>query len=112
MAEHERCEQCGFDGQAYTDDALLTALGELGPRWRALLATAGDHLRTRPAPPVWSALEYAAHSRDVTAVHGMGVEYALSVDEPHVDEIPESAMAEAATTYADADPATVLVTTT
>jgi hypothetical protein len=45
--EHERCEQCGFDGAAYSDAALLEAIRALGPRWRALLADAGTDAWTR-----------------------------------------------------------------
>jgi hypothetical protein len=103
--EHERCEACGFDGATYDDAALLAAVRDLGPRWRALIASAGAELRLRPAPEVWSAIEYAAHSRDITALHGFGVEQALTIDEPvlpgiDADELIESAAA----TYADADP--------
>jgi hypothetical protein len=107
--EHERCEACGFDGAAYDDAALLAAVRDLGPRWRALIASAGTELRLRPAPEVWSAIEYAAHSRDITALHGFGVEQALTVDEPvlpgiEADELIESAAA----TYAAADPEPVV----
>lgn len=107
--EHETCEQCGFDGAHYDDDAVLAAIRDLGPRWRALLAGAGDHLRTRPAPEVWSALEYAAHSRDITAIHAFGVEHALTHDEPVLPPLDGDALiASAATTYNDEDVATVL----
>jgi len=46
--EHEQCAACGFDGARYDDGALLDAVRALGPRWRALLATAGGELRSRP----------------------------------------------------------------
>src|SRR5688572_12560400 len=82
--EHETCDACGFDGARFDDDALVVAIRALGPAWRALLAAAGDALRTRPADGVWSALEYAAHSRDITAVHLLGVDYALTTDDATV----------------------------
>ena len=102
------CEACGFDGAAYDDAALITALRALGPRWRQLLAGSGSELRVRPEPEVWSALEYAAHSRDITALHCFGVEQALTGTEPVLPEIAADELIEgAAATYADDDPAEV-----
>ncbi|HTD49378.1 MAG TPA: DinB family protein [Acidimicrobiia bacterium] len=80
--EHEQCAACGFNGSYYDDAPLLAAVRELGPRWRILLADAGPDLRIRPEPDVWSAIEYAAHSRDIIALHAFGVTQALTVDEP------------------------------
>jgi hypothetical protein len=79
---HEHCEQCAFDGGRYDGPTLLAAIRDLGPRWRALLTGAGERLRVRPEPETWSALEYAAHSRDITALHVFGVEQALTGAEP------------------------------
>jgi hypothetical protein len=107
--DHERCDACGFDGAGYDDDALIAALRALGPRWQALIDGAGPELRTRPEAEVWSAIEYAAHSRDITALHVFGVEQALTGDEPvlpgiEADELIQSA----ATGYASADPQSVV----
>ena len=102
---HERCEACGFDGGGYSDAALLDSLRLLGDRWRELLSAAGEHLRTRPEPGTWSAIEYAAHSRDVTRLHAYGVEQALTGTEPTFPAVSEEAI-EAA--YGDADPDEVL----
>jgi hypothetical protein len=93
---HERCEACGFDGGVYSDSMLLDALGGLGERWRTKLAEAGDRVRTRPEPETWSAIEYAAHSRDVTALHVYGVERALTGDEPAYPAIRDDLMDKAA----------------
>src|SRR5215510_5089736 len=105
---HERCEQCGFDGASYSDAQLLDALRALGPEWRKLLASAGPQLRVRPAPEVWSAIEYAAHSRDITALHAFGVEQALSVDEPVYPEFAEGTVDEVASGYGAEDPTLVV----
>jgi hypothetical protein len=102
--ETERCDECGFDGAGYDGPALLDAMRALGPRWRGLLASAGPELRLRPAPNVWSAIEYAAHSRDVTALHAFGVEQVLTLDEPHFPPIADDLVESAASTYANADP--------
>jgi hypothetical protein len=96
----ERCDECGFDSDAYDDAALLAELSTLGPRWRALLELSGEDVRTRPAPEVWSAIEYAAHSRDITAIHAVGVETALTGDEPVFPAIADDAVDAMATGYA------------
>ena len=106
---HERCDACGFDGARYDDGALLDAVRALGPSWTALLAGAGPGLRVRPAPAVWSAIEYAAHSRDITALHVFGVEQALTLDEPSFPAIMASELIDSAlASYADVEPGAVL----
>ena len=102
--EHEACAACGFDGSLYDDVALLASIGELGARWRGILSEAGSDLRTRPDRKTWSAIEYAAHSRDVTALHVFGIEQALTEDEPSYPAIDGDALIDsAAATYADED---------
>ena len=102
---HEHCEACGFDGARHDDASLVDALRALGPRWRTRIATSGRLLRVRPQPKVWSAIEYAAHSRDITALHAFGVEQALTVEEPSFPAIAADDLIEsAAATYGEADP--------
>ena len=109
MVEPERCAACGFDGATYDEATLLAALRTLGPTWRSLLDRSGPELRIRPAPDVWSAIEYAAHSRDVTALHEFGVEQALTADEPAFPAIDGDDLIEsAAATYGDEDPVDVV----
>jgi hypothetical protein len=102
--EHEECSACGFDGAAYDNQGLLATLRGLGPAWKALLDEAEANLRVRPEPGVWSAIEYAAHSRDVTALHLFGVEQALSQDEPVFPPIGDDLVESAAASLGDADP--------
>lgn len=97
--EHETCGACGFDGAEYDDAALLAQLRALGPAWRAALDGAGAELRARPAVGVWSAIEYAAHSRDITRLHVFGVEQALTQDEPVLPAIDPSLSDAAAESY-------------
>jgi DinB superfamily len=106
--EHERCDACGFDGSLYGDSALLDALRSLEASWRQQLVAAAAQLRTRPEPGTWSAIEYAAHSRDVTALHAYGVEQALTQDEPTFPPIGDDLAEAAAVAYADAEPEEVL----
>jgi hypothetical protein len=60
----ERCPECGFDTSQPRRDDLAALASTVGDRWVAALAEADD-LTTRPAPLVWSPLEYACHVRDV-----------------------------------------------
>jgi len=106
--EHERCQACDFDGERFDDASLLEALRALGPRWRALLETAGPELRNRAEPEVWSAIEYAAHSRDITALHVFGVEQALTIEEPVIPEIDGDLVDAVATDYGAEDPGPVV----
>jgi hypothetical protein len=106
--DHEKCDACEFDGSAYGPAELLEAIRDLGPQWKRLLLDAGDDLRDRPDPATWSVLEYAAHSRDITALHVFGVEQALTLDEPKFPEIAGGELVEnAAATYASQDPGIV-----
>ncbi|MGO8725039.1 MAG: DinB family protein [Acidimicrobiales bacterium] len=67
----DRCEECQFDYEALGAGAVPSALRSLGGRFGMRIAndrgdpTLGLTIRTRPAPRVWSALEYACHMRDV-----------------------------------------------
>jgi hypothetical protein len=100
---HEHCDACGFDGGTYSDSELLESLRSLGDRWRQQLAAAGVHLRGRPAPTTWSAIEYAAHSRDIIALHVYGVEQSLTHDEPSYPPISDDLVNNAVSAYGDAD---------
>ena len=101
---HEHCDACGFDGATYSDPDLLQSLRTLGDRWRQQLAAAGTYLRVRPEPTTWSAIEYAAHSRDVTALHVYGVEQALTEDEPRYPPISDDVLNHAVSAYGEAEP--------
>jgi hypothetical protein len=67
----ESCHECGFAYDDHLAPAVVDELASLGPRLADRLRHAcGDPrrdglLRLRPAPGVWSALEYACHVRDV-----------------------------------------------
>jgi hypothetical protein len=99
-----RCEACGFDGNQLDDASLISELRALGPRWQTLLIEAGTRVRDRPAPLVWSAIEYAAHTRDITALHVFGVEQALTGDEPKFPPIGDDLVDSAAAGYAELEP--------
>ena len=107
--DHERCAACGFDGGAFDGAGLLDALCGLGPSWTALLDGAGGLLRVRPEPGTWSAIEYAAHSRDITELHRWAVAEALTGTEPVLPGVEGDALIEsAASDYGTADPGAVV----
>ena len=65
-----------------------------------------DDVRTRPAPTVWSPLEYACHVRDVHVRYLARLEMMLTQDDPHYPnwDQDETAIAQR---YHEADPAVV-----
>ena len=63
------CARCGPAATRLPRSELPAALRGEGRRWRALLGEApAAALARRPAPAEWSALEGAAHARDVLAL--------------------------------------------
>lgn len=57
------CPDCGFVATDWDVPALAQLIDSSVPRYLEVLAR--DDVRQRPASEVWSALEYAAHVRDV-----------------------------------------------
>ena len=106
------CEECGFDPGSVAPDELPDAVRALARRYsiplsRFLPHEDGDALiRTRPAPEIWSALEYAAHVRDELPLFDARIHRALDEDEPVVEPWDHEAAVEGAT-YNQQDPAMV-----
>lgn len=77
-------------GRAY-QQTLLAALGDDDPAeaqaaqpaiLRALIAEAGDDLRTRPAPGEWSVIQAIGHMTDAELGSSMRYRWILAEDEP------------------------------
>jgi MOSC domain-containing protein YiiM len=85
----ETCAECGFDGSHWRPRDAASLFGALGYWWRSALegSTTGD-LNRRPAPGVWSALEYGLHSALVTAINRVGIELILAEDGVTLPEPP------------------------
>ena len=85
----ETCDECGFDAADYTHQDLFGTLRALAPMWRTM--TEGmppSVVVARPASHTWSALEYAAHSRDITDAMGRLLQFTLTSAEPRLDGPP------------------------
>ena len=106
------CEECGFEYEALAPADAPTALRELGRRYRAPLTRflpgedPGAIVAARPAPEVWSALEYACHLRDVLDVQRQRLALALAEDCPTMTLMGRDERA-VVDRYNEQDPATV-----
>jgi hypothetical protein len=94
----EPCDECGFDFESLEPGDTPIAVRSFGRRYRApltrLLPGEDDSvLRARPEPATWSALEYAAHVRDVFGAYQERIELALAKDRPEFGSIDPDAMA-------------------
>ena len=77
---HEPCPECGFVAEAPTRAELGAVVRTNAALWPPLLAAPGAAVR--PAPSVWSVLEYACHVRDVHRIFGERVGLMLDQDDP------------------------------
>jgi DinB superfamily len=78
----DHCDECGFVYSTLGRTDIAPALRELGPQYAARLTGDQPRLRRRPAPDVWSALEYSCHMRDVLVVQRERLAQALVEDCP------------------------------
>src|SRR3954471_643210 len=80
-SEPERCAQCHFDGSAYTDLDVDGTLRAISPWWHLMVDHIDDAvLQRRPGPGVWSAVEYAEHSIEITRIIATGLAALLEQD--------------------------------
>lgn len=85
----ERCAECGFDGDEWTDSAALEAITELPSRWSSAVRDLTFREATRrPYPRMWSIAEYADHVRKVLS--GMHFLLDTAVRSPETNLGPSS----------------------
>jgi DinB superfamily len=98
------CPDCGFDASAYTDADIASAIDDNAASWPAVLGRPG--VRLRPNESTWSALEYAAHVRDVMRVYRLRLALMVETDDPLYPnwDQDETAVADA---YNEQDPGVV-----
>lgn len=107
------CAECGFEAAVIVPESAAETVRGLGGSYRNKLihpAIDDSILRHRQEPTTWSALEYAAHVRDVIALWGWALHRTLTEDQPQLPRpdpgLPDRAAAE--TSYNDQDPVTVV----
>jgi hypothetical protein len=89
MSEPEVCSQCRFDARDYTINDSAGTLRSLATRWRWLAeGVPAATLAARPRADVWSVIEYAAHSRDVTGLLGAALQHMAEHDRPDFGSAP------------------------
>lgn len=76
------CTDCGFAWGAVPVEDFGPAFSSLSGRYAERLSLDGARLRRRPAPEVWSPLEYACHVRDVLLAQRERVYLALVEHRP------------------------------
>lgn len=114
MTETNDCSECGFSDAAVSLEEVPAALRRFGKRYRAPLTRflPGEDgnalLRTRlpDGPITWSALEYAAHVRDVFGWYDEWVRASMN-DDGFVVDAPGPDEAAVAGRYNEADPVAV-----
>lgn len=102
----EVCPDCGYAWGGVPVDAFGPALASLAERYAERLGSDEPLLRRRPAPDVWSPLEYACHVRDVLLAQRERVYLALVEEKPSFPRMNREERVVLAR-YADEAPAAV-----
>jgi len=91
VVDFERCDECGFNGEEWSDAAAISAIERLPTRFADVVAgLSSDDLLRRPLDGQWSIAEYADHVREV--LFGMRFLLDIAVTQPGTDlgESPSS----------------------
>lgn len=98
------CPECGFDARSVDVAEVGSLVRANAAAWAVVLAR--PDVADRPAPGVWSPLEYAAHVRDVLRIYTTRLDLMLTEDGPHYPNWDQDATA-IQDRYDLADPAVV-----
>jgi hypothetical protein len=85
------CPECGLDYDTISPPDAKVAIASMPRRYRGALAAAMDDeadeglIRRRPDETTWSALEYAAHVRDVFSAYDRWIGRCMTEDRPVLD---------------------------
>ncbi len=105
------CDECSFDWELAADGVLRT-LATFPNAYRTRLdrfrrAPDAGVIRQRPSPEVWSAVEYAAHMRDVIDFYADRIDRVLNEDRPQMTGGDFSSMPERRG-YREQDPTVII----
>jgi hypothetical protein len=98
------CHECGFAADGVDRDRVGATLRAMSLAWQAVLAR--PDAASRPAPAVWSPLEYACHVRDVHRVFGGRLDRMISEEHPRFANWDQDTTA-VEERYGEQDPQTV-----
>jgi len=76
----QRCPDCGYEAGDLARDQIGATTRRVAARFERHLGR--DDARDRPAPDVWSVLEYGCHLRDVGRIFGARLTLMLDEDDP------------------------------
>lgn len=101
----EICRQCDFDQSMTPPGEVAEALAPLAPAiGDGIRAISDDELRRRPAPAVWSPMEYLGHLRESMAFHRWLIERALAEANPLIPTVdPDESVARSRYNEAEAE---------
>ncbi len=99
------CPACGFDCGSLRRQDLPGTLRDVARAFAGVLA-AGEATRRRPAPDVWSPLEYGCHVRDVVRRGDARTALMLATDDPVFENWDQDATA-VEDAYGEQDPVRV-----
>ena len=99
-----KCAECGYDASKVDTRDLAELVREAAAPWEAVLAR--RDVTQRPAPQVWSPLEYGCHVRDVLGVFTDRLTLMLEQEDPTFANWDQDATA-IAERYWEQEPATV-----
>ena len=99
------CPECGLDTRRFAREAIAGMIRVNAAAWHDVLTGAGDP-RQRPAPAVWSTLEYGCHVRDVHRLYDERLVLMLTQDGPHFPNWDQDVTA-VTDRYAEQDPVVV-----
>ena len=82
--DYETCDECGFNGEEWSDAVAISAIAGLPARFaNAVAGLSSDELLRRPVDGHWSIAEYADHVREV--LFGMRFLLDMVVTQPGTD---------------------------
>ena len=105
------CPECGLVATSLAEGDLGVAIIAEAALWGELLARLSEapSLRVRPAPGVWSPMEYAGHVRDTLTLFADRIQTAIEIENPRF-EYQDQEAAVIDRRYNDQDPREVAAT--
>jgi len=98
------CLECGYDAATIAPEDVSDRLEDYAVAWQEVLGQ--STVRDRPAPDVWSPLEYGCHVRDACQIYDERLRLMLTEDGPSYPNWDQDETALAAR-YREQEPETV-----